>query len=539
MAFSGYASLRVLIVDDFDSFRTTLKKIMVDLGVQYIDSVASGEEGLEKCLQNEYDLILCDYNLGPGKNGQQLLEELRYKKQLKHESIFILLSAEANRDVVMSAYDYEPDGYLTKPVTGKTLQQRLDRIFTQRENLNDIYHALNTNDKEKAIALLEKKIQSNARLAMQCQKMVAALYIETGAYDLAENIYRAILEVRTLEWAQVGLAKVKMYQGEIERATHWLSGIISKNPNCLSAYDALAEAYKLTGNSDQLQTVLDVAVTISPMSILRQLNLAQVATDNNDMEVAAIAYRKSVKLSPHSCYHHHDHYVSFARSTADLYEQNSEKAKVLAPEANRTLNDIQKNFPDMALDPSLQSTLINSRLQVKQGEIIQAQSLLDEAQDMADKSQMLALQTEIDWVNTLESNGYNEKAKSKLKKMIADYQYDQLGLQKIDRLLSEPVSELNRKAMAVINKEGIVFYQQKQFIKAIEFFARAEKRFPRHVGVRLNLMQAIIGEMREYGSTDEHMDKIHYTMDTVTKMINTESPHFKRYLQLKEMLRGF
>ena len=93
MAKELYKNLKVLIVDDFNSFRMTLNKIMYDLGFRQIDGVASGDEASALCAKGHYDLILCDYNLGQGKNGQQLLEELRINKRLKAEDVFILLSA--------------------------------------------------------------------------------------------------------------------------------------------------------------------------------------------------------------------------------------------------------------------------------------------------------------------------------------------------------------------------------------------------------------------------------------------------------------
>lgn len=69
----SYPSLHALIVDDFDSFRSTLNKMLADLGFGRVDSASTGEEALRYCRTRAYDLILCDHNLGKGKSGNRCL----------------------------------------------------------------------------------------------------------------------------------------------------------------------------------------------------------------------------------------------------------------------------------------------------------------------------------------------------------------------------------------------------------------------------------------------------------------------------------
>ena len=71
-----YSRTRFLIVDDFSDFRTSLKSMLRDLGAKDVDTADRGEDTLVMCRHKRYDIILHDYNLGAGKNGQQVLEEL-------------------------------------------------------------------------------------------------------------------------------------------------------------------------------------------------------------------------------------------------------------------------------------------------------------------------------------------------------------------------------------------------------------------------------------------------------------------------------
>ena len=63
-----------LVVDDFQGMRTMLRDMLREMGAQSVDIAASGGEAIGLLNNHRYDVILCDYNLGSGRTGQQLLE---------------------------------------------------------------------------------------------------------------------------------------------------------------------------------------------------------------------------------------------------------------------------------------------------------------------------------------------------------------------------------------------------------------------------------------------------------------------------------
>lgn len=71
---------KFLIIDDFENFRTSLRLMLTSFGAAFVDTVANAEQALNQSKYESYDVMLCDFNLGEGKNGQQILEELRIKK---------------------------------------------------------------------------------------------------------------------------------------------------------------------------------------------------------------------------------------------------------------------------------------------------------------------------------------------------------------------------------------------------------------------------------------------------------------------------
>ena len=58
-----------------------MKSMLGNMGVQNVETINSGEEALNKLRSNHYDIIFSDYELGRGKDGQQVLEECRAAKR--------------------------------------------------------------------------------------------------------------------------------------------------------------------------------------------------------------------------------------------------------------------------------------------------------------------------------------------------------------------------------------------------------------------------------------------------------------------------
>ena len=537
MAFHGYGKIKALIIDDFNNFRMTVGKMLDEFGCQEVVSAVNGQVALKQCEDKSFDLVLCDYNLGSGKNGQQVLEELRHKKLLKRETLFLMVSAESSMTIVLSAYDYAPDAYLTKPITGKTLQKRLDRLLAQREEMLPVYQYLNNDQIEDAINLSRQAIAKGSRYSSAYQKLLGDLLIQIESFDAAEQIYKQVLEARALDWAQVGMARCKIGKGEYDTAIKWLNKIISDHPYCMQAYDVLAEAFGKMDDNESMQKALESAVEISPMSILRQTFLGETAAKNNDTSVAARAFNRSVKLGKNSCHDNINNHMQLGRTTIALFNDGDEKAEDLAKESLRVLDSMGKNFDiDKALQT--QTKMLKCQLLTKRGDTRQAADIFAELSGSVDLlTDVITLDAELDWANTLVVLGKKADADLFLTDLLDKYKDDQTALARIDQLLSEPVSDVNRKKVARLNKEGIGYYNEQDFKLAIDCFVRAKRLFPKHVGVHLNLVQALLAEMKEFGSSKEQMNMCVAALAKVESIVDGQHEQFARFLQLKDMVR--
>ena len=113
------ARMRVLLVDRHAGARNSLRIILSTLGVKSIHGAGTSAEVIRQVKSNHFDIVLTDYHLDDGRDGQQLLEELRQKHLISLATVFIVITAERGYHNVVSVAELAPDDYLIKPFTAE------------------------------------------------------------------------------------------------------------------------------------------------------------------------------------------------------------------------------------------------------------------------------------------------------------------------------------------------------------------------------------------------------------------------------------
>ncbi len=532
----NYSKLQALVVDDFESFRIAVGRMLMDFGIGNVDAAASSAEALRFCQAKAYDIILCDQNLGKGKTGQQILEVLRHTPNPNSDCLFVLVSAESNKSIIMAAYDYEPDAYLTKPITAQALNQRLERLFAQRIALAPVYAALKEERREDAVALCREHIAGNGRYSGSCQKFLGQLLLELSRLDEAEKLYRDILELRQLDWAMLGMAQVKRQQGDSLSAQQWLEEIIQLNPLCLKAYDVLSEILAERGDHQSQQKLLQQVVDISPLAILRQQSLGAVALKNNDLAASANAYRRAVKLGENSCHDAQEAHSNFARASIQLAKLDKQAAKPLLRDVLKALDEMPDKFGKSS-ENRIESYLLEAQLQQVTGEERRGREALAAAQKLM-VGEEPSLEIQIELAKTFRELGKTAACEKLTAQLLADYAGQEAEMQQIDCLLEEPRSAKNKALVAKINKEGIASYEAKEYLHAVEAFNSALQDLPQHIGLRLNMVQALVGQSMLEKDKPQWVTQAQQGLDYIKTIITPSHPQYRRYRQLDDLLRA-
>lgn len=119
--------MKILIVDDFSTMRRIIKNLLRDLGFTNTHEADDGNSGLPLLKNGDFDFLITDWNM-PGMTGIDLLKALRADEKTKSIPV-LMVTAEAKRDQIVMAAEAGVNGYVVKPFTAQTLQEKIEKIF--------------------------------------------------------------------------------------------------------------------------------------------------------------------------------------------------------------------------------------------------------------------------------------------------------------------------------------------------------------------------------------------------------------------------
>jgi two-component system chemotaxis response regulator CheY len=119
--------LRILIVDDFSTMRRIVRNLLKESGYPEADEAEDGVVALNKLRNSKFDFVVSDINM-PNMNGFQLLAEIKKDEKLKHLPV-LMVTAEARKEDIVAAAQGGAAGYIVKPFTKATLEDKVAAIL--------------------------------------------------------------------------------------------------------------------------------------------------------------------------------------------------------------------------------------------------------------------------------------------------------------------------------------------------------------------------------------------------------------------------
>ncbi len=530
-----YSLKRCLVVEDMPDVRVAVAAMLRIFGVLKIDVVANGEQAIEACNSNQYQMVLCDYNLGAGRDGQQILEELRYRNRLNNTSIFVMITAESSREMVLGALEYQPDDYITKPITQVLLRQRLDRVVLRHQELYSIKQAMDDKDYVAAEQRCQDRLDGNTIYRSACLQIQAEMNLRLSDFNRAEDIYLGVLAERPVLWAKLGLGKTQVAKKEYEKAEKNLIEVITADKRVVEAHDLLAESYNKRGDTIKAQKIMKDAVEISPKSVVRLRRLAALAKLNEDTESCLEASRLVIKTARNSYHESSDDYLALARELTDLtFEEDT--VDDLAKETFDVLQRLEKR-PVFDTGAKVQANSLKSRSLVSQKKLVEAEIFLDKAREIyEDKKDYLSADTGFDLAHALIAKGDRAGADKLLHELAERFSDNELFLAKLDAMTDTPISKAGCDKVAKITKNGIDRYEKNEFSEAIGIFRNAIALFPSHIGLNLNLIQAVLSEIKSSGNQAGFERVCRKSLERVSS-IESSNPQYERFIYLSRQVK--
>lgn len=524
-----FSDKKVLVIDDQPGMRTQLQMSLTHSGFEKLHVVASIKDAMNRLQAESYDIILCDYFLGDGSNGQQFLEYLRVRDLISRNTLFVMITAENGYEKVVTAAECSPDDYLLKPFTAEQLNQRLDKLMERQAKFASVDKATDAKDWSRVVEECDRIIAEKGKYFIEACKIKGAALIKHGDADEAQAHYRQLLEIRPLPWAKLGLARALGLKGDKTGAAMLAHEVINEHSSFMGAYDFLGGILSETGDKQGAMEILQSARQVSPGTLSRIRNIADIAVDTGQPQIAEEIMGEALARHKYSPVREARDYAVLSRALVD--QGKPEKALEVLKEAGGSFKDTVSQVL-LATGECL--------AQRKAGNTELAEAALSRA--LAVNHGELPATVTVAVADACFSLGKEEKATELLKQLVQNHPDDSAVHDRVHAVLSsagkgteEAHAMIQGSVMEVIqlNNEGVRKAQSGELVDAINLLCDAADRLPNNLQIVSNASLALALDLARNGySAIKFRECLRYRQLVVNKAAD-----YPKLVQIDSMLK--
>lgn len=263
------SNMSVLIVDDSDGMRKSIRGMLKVLNYgNLFYFAADGKEGWDILRQEKIDLAIVDWNM-PNMNGVELLGLIRENRKLRDMPV-VMVTAEANQEIVAEAAESYIDAYILKPLTIQSLGDKINQVVNKVNNPSPMI--------------------SHLKKARELE--------ESGDIDGAIlEAKRAIFEDNTSSRPVRELGYYYYKKGHMNEAKKWFMHAADMNKVDVFAFHYLGQIYLERNQIDKAAQCYNQAMNISPRHISRALDFGKILVKKGMQSKACKVFNKALELT--------------------------------------------------------------------------------------------------------------------------------------------------------------------------------------------------------------------------------------------------
>lgn len=297
-------NLSILVVDDMKSMRLTIRKMLKNLDIGKILRFAeNGREGLDVLKSTKCDLVFMDWNM-PVLNGVEMLERMRSDKELRDIPV-IMVTAEAERDIVAEVAETEVDGYLLKPLTLGALDTTIKSVIERVNNPEPAtVHRLKARELEEQgdfeAAIEQVKIAlSHKPSASRLLRMLGLLHFRIKKNKIAEKcLHKAISVNRNDVISRVYLADYHIKKDDLEKAGNLMLEILSLSSRYNERALDLGDKLLTRGSRRLAMDLFSKTISRSQKANAVREKVIDLCLEKNEVEFPKALLEQSIKENP-------------------------------------------------------------------------------------------------------------------------------------------------------------------------------------------------------------------------------------------------
>lgn len=507
---------RVLIVDRHSPSRDSLRLMLSALGVTAVHGAGNSVEVVRQVRSNRFDIVLSDFILDDGRDGQQLLEELRHAHLIPLSTVYMIITGERAYNNVVSLAELAPDDYLIKPFTAEQLQIRLIRAIYKKHILRKVYEQIERGDLMEAIAACKRVEQQQPLYTYDALRFEGELLQALGKHEEAEEVYRRVLEAKVVPWAKMGLAQALKERGQLDEAERLATEVTEDSPEFLSAYDFLSSVHEAQGKLELAQQALQRAAEISPNNTVRQRLVGDIAARNNDLLTAEKAYGKVLERHRGSSLRSVDDFTNLSRVLVERGDLAASR-KVVSNLRREWRGDKQAEMAGLVME---------SLCLQQEGQTDKAQQLVDQAltlhqqiqQTATDSGKPSSQRLSVDLAHACMASGKQDAGQKILRQVAAENNEDLHLMEHITEVFRKTGNEDAGKMLLdqvsaeiiMLNNQGVMAARAGDLEGAVELLTQAVEQVP-NLQFLVNASKAIFTLIDRKGWDQELAERgLHY-----------------------------
>ena len=379
-------------------------------------------------------------------------------------------------------------------------------------------------------------IKAGSRYAPDCVKMKGQLLFLLKQLNEAKSLYQSVLDKKPLVWAKLGMGKTMIDMGDLDAAEDLLEEVIQEDSRYVEAHDMLAEVFTRKNDMLSAQKAVERASQVSPKSVHRHRQLAELSDINGDDVLSMKSHHNAIKWGLNSCYESPQDYFNYARKASDIIRNSKSKSESsnISKQAVTFLERARKRH-GKSPEVEAQSHMVEAQLFESQGNMEEASQSTSKAKGLFSSLRSPSTEVTVEFARTLHTMNEEEQARAILTSLAAKNPNDSKLMRIIDGITSEPISDNGKSAASSLTKNGINLYDKHDFEQAIAVFTKAINSYPKHVGLNLNLIQAVIATTEAHGASPEYEKMCRRSLRAIGD-IKVEHKAFKRYAFLQKQL---
>ncbi|AWL11585.1 hypothetical protein HMF8227_01099 [Saliniradius amylolyticus] len=533
-------SCKVLVLDDIQLAQGYIKYSLKELGLTDLYYADRTETALKQLKDTRFDLILCAYDLKHEQEGYNLYERLKQEQRLPSSTAFVITSADTSAHIVRAIIELQPDEFIVKPFTVKSLDKRLSVVLERKRALRNVYQLMDQQEFNAALQELEVVLTNPAhsRFYPTALRLKGDLLLKLEQYESARDFYEAIVSVQSFSWAELGLAKALLALGDNDEAEKRILRIAFKPDAQLAAYDLLKDVNIQRQDYNSALESLVTAAQLSPHNIERHKEAVDLARLAHDHQAQFESAKKAARYARQTLHDHPDNYLTAARAGLDyaMTVEDNDVPDVLH-QTQECIKQMTSSFPTAKNEYDEQLNVVNARLNFLYDDEQKAQKLINQLS--GDVLENDDLETLLDKAKTFHALGLYERSEKVMNEVEQRcHQDDQQS-----RLFIQYVKQEKREKSAIrmnpreLNNSAVSSYQSGDLNKALKTFRQAYTIMPKSPSIALNLLQALTDKTGGININKNVEQLMHRCIRTIESGELSEDQH-SRYQQIRAKLEG-